>query len=100
MTLFNKKKPDEKTLEPMARAPIDPLIPAPPAPVATSGPAFVTQREPRATLDRMCKLRQKKIDEANQLDREIHQLDVDITWLERHPGSVHTLEGIARRFAS
>jgi len=52
------------------------------------------------TLDKLRELRKKKVDEANQLDREIEQLDRDISFIERHPQSVHTMEMIARRFAS
>jgi hypothetical protein len=62
--------------------------------------AFVNQEAPRplTVLERLKKKRAEKIEFRKRLDREIAQLDHDITWVEVHPSSARILEFIAARF--
>lgn len=59
--------------------------------------AFAPEKKPTA-LEILRSRRAQKMETVKRLDREIAQLDHDITYVERYPDHARVLEFIAARF--
>lgn len=79
--MWNRKKVDNEAEKKIFEAANKPLPP------------------PKTALELLKTKRANKVRLANQLDREIAQLDHDITFVERHPEHARILQFIASRFS-
>lgn len=68
------------------------------ASVMTQAAAQVPQRP--TALEILKKRRSEKVEQVKRLNKEIEQLDHDVTWIETNPQGAHALEFIAARFGN